>query len=311
MIKSNIFSGLTVGIIALPLSMALAIATGVPPQLGLYTAIVAGILAAIFGSSKVNISGPTAAFIVILIPIVQQFGITGLLLCGFLSGIILVLVGLFKLGNLIELVPYPVTVGFTSGIAVVIATLQIKDFFGLTIENFSGTYIDKIVLLFNSFSTFNLFEFLTASATLFLLIIWRKTKSKIPAALVALGVVSIFVAFFNSFYGLNISTINSTFTYVIDGVTANGIPPKNGTTIFAIPWPINSLFGSVLFPVIASLITAHKSDSKAPKIAIAIAWGRSFISKSIFISWGFKNSQGRENCKGIGGIPFAVTPSIT
>ena len=193
MIKSNIFSGLTVGIIALPLSMALAIATGVPPQLGLYTAIVAGILAAIFGSSKVNISGPTAAFIVILIPIVQQFGITGLLLCGFLSGIILVLVGLFKLGNLIELVPYPVTVGFTSGIAVVIATLQIKDFFGLTIENFSGTYIDKIVLLFNSFSTFNLFEFLTASATLFLLIIWRKTKSKIPAALVALGVVSIFL----------------------------------------------------------------------------------------------------------------------
>ena len=131
MIKSNIFSGLTVGIIALPLSMALAIATGVPPQLGLYTAIIAGILAAIFGSSKVNISGPTAAFIVILIPIVQQFGITGLLLCGFLSGIILVLVGLFKLGNLIELVPYPVTVGFTSGIAVVIATLQIKDFLGL------------------------------------------------------------------------------------------------------------------------------------------------------------------------------------
>ena len=199
MIKSNIFAGLTVGIIALPLSMALAIATGVPPQLGLYTAIVAGILAAIFGSSKVNISGPTAAFIVILIPIVQQFGITGLLLCGFLSGIILVLVGLFKLGNLIELVPYPVTVGFTSGIAVVIATLQIKDFFGLAIENFSGTYIDKIVLLYNSFSTFNLFEFLTASATLFLLIIWRKTKSKIPAALVALGVVSIFVAFLTLF----------------------------------------------------------------------------------------------------------------
>src|SRR5574344_2074688 len=198
--KSNIFSGLTVGIIALPLSMALAIATGVPPQLGLYTAIVAGVFAAIFGSSKVNISGPTAAFIVILIPIVQEFGISGLLLCGLMSGVILILVGLLKLGNLIELVPYPVTVGFTSGIAVVIATFQIKDFFGLTIENFSGSYIDKIVLLAQNFNTFNLFEFLTASATLFLLIIWRKTKSKIPAALVALGVVSIFVAFFNSFY---------------------------------------------------------------------------------------------------------------
>lgn len=128
MIRSNIFSGLTVGIIALPLSMALAIATGVPPELGLYTAIIAGVLATVFGSSKVNISGPTAAFIVILIPIVQEFGISGLLLCGLMSGAILILIGLFKLGNLIELVPYPVTVGFTSGIAVVIATFQIKDF---------------------------------------------------------------------------------------------------------------------------------------------------------------------------------------
>ena len=292
MIKSNIFSGLTVGIIALPLSMALAIATGVPPQLGLYTAIVAGILAAIFGSSKVNISGPTAAFIVILIPIVQQFGITGLLLCGFLSGIILVLVGLFKLGNLIELVPYPVTVGFTSGIAVVIATLQIKDFFGLTIENFSGTYIDKIVLLYNSFSTFNLFEFLTASATLFLLIIWRKTKSKIPAALVALGVVSIFVAFFNSFYGLNISTINSTFTYVIDGVTANGIPPI--PLQFSLPWEflkpheinidllikllphaiaiaILGALESLLCAVISDAMTGNKTDPNKELIGQGIA----------------------------------------
>jgi len=232
--KSNIFSGLTVGIIALPLSMALAIATGVPPQLGLYTAIVAGIFAAIFGSSKVNISGPTAAFIVILIPIVQEFGITGLLLCGLMSGIILIFVGLLKLGNLIELVPYPVTVGFTSGIAVVIATFQIKDFFGLTIENFSGSYVDKIVLLFNSFGTFNLYEFLTASATLAILIIWRKTKSKVPAALVALGLVTIFVAYFNYKFGLNISTINSTFTYDINGISGNGIPPI--PLQFSLPW---------------------------------------------------------------------------
>ena len=149
--KSNIFAGLTVGIIALPLSMALAIATGVPPELGLYTAIIAGIIAAVFGSSKVNISGPTAAFIVILIPIVQEFGVAGLLLCGLMSGVILVLVGAFKLGSLIELVPYPVTVGFTSGIAVVIATFQIKDFFGLTIENFTGSYLDKIALLHKIF----------------------------------------------------------------------------------------------------------------------------------------------------------------
>ena len=171
--KNNILSGLTVGIIALPLSMALAIATGVPPELGLYTAIIAGIFAAVFGSSKINISGPTAAFIVILIPIVQEFGITGLLLCGLLSGIILVLIGVLKLGTLIELIPYPVTVGFTSGIAVVIATFQIKDFFGLTIEHFDGHYLDKIFLIFNSFHTFNPAVLAVCIVTLFILIFWH------------------------------------------------------------------------------------------------------------------------------------------
>jgi SulP family sulfate permease len=156
--KNNVLSGLTVGIIALPLSMALAIATGVPPELGLYTAIIAGTFAAIFGSSKVNISGPTAAFIVILIPIVNEFGVSGLPICGLLSGFILLIAGFLKLGTLIEIVPYPVTVGFTSGIAVVIATYQIKDFFGLSIEKFEGHYLEKIVQIFNSFSTFKTSE---------------------------------------------------------------------------------------------------------------------------------------------------------
>jgi len=122
-VQSNVLAGLTVGVIALPLSMALAIASGVPPQHGLYTAIIAGIVIALAGGSKVNISGPTAAFVVILLPIVQQFGIGGLLVSGFMAGIILVLMGLARLGRLIEVVPYPVTVGFTAGIGVVIATL--------------------------------------------------------------------------------------------------------------------------------------------------------------------------------------------
>jgi SulP family sulfate permease len=185
--KNNVLSGLTVGIIALPLSMALAIATGVPPELGLYTAIIAGTFAAIFGSSKVNISGPTAAFIVILIPIVNEFGVSGLLICGLLSGFILLIAGFLKLGTLIEIVPYPVTVGFTSGIAVVIATYQIKDFFGLSIEKFEGHYLEKIVQIFNSFSTFKTSELAVGIVTLFILIFWQKTKSKIPSALVALS----------------------------------------------------------------------------------------------------------------------------
>ncbi|KLE04794.1 C4-dicarboxylic acid transporter DauA [Aliarcobacter butzleri] len=232
--KDNILSGLTVGIIALPLSMALAIATGVSPELGLYTAIIAGIFAAVFGSSKINISGPTAAFIVILIPIVQEFGITGLLLCGLLSGIILVLIGVLKLGTLIELIPYPVTVGFTSGIAVVIATFQIKDFFGLTIPNFEGSYLDKIYLIFNSFHTFNIYEFFIGALTLSLLIFWQKTKSKIPSALIALTITTIVVAFLNIYFNIDISTINSTFNYKIGSLEGTGIPPI--PLQFSLPW---------------------------------------------------------------------------
>ena len=233
--KNNILSGLTVGIIALPLSMALAIATGVPPQLGLYTAIVAGFFAAIFGSSKVNISGPTATFIVILIPIVHDFGVSGLLICGLLSGFILVIAGFLKLGTLIEIVPYPVTVGFTSGIAVVIATYQIKDFFGLTIEHFDGHYLDKIFLIFNNFNTFKPAELIVGATTLFILIFWQKTKSKIPSALIALGFITVVVYIINIYFPqLNISTIYSTFDYKIGNLEGQGIPPI--PLHFELPW---------------------------------------------------------------------------
>ncbi|MDX9901175.1 MAG: C4-dicarboxylic acid transporter DauA [Aliarcobacter sp.] len=280
--KNNILSGLTVGIIALPLSMALAIATGVPPQLGLYTAIVAGFFAAIFGSSKVNISGPTAAFIVILIPIVHDFGVSGLLICGLLSGFILVIAGFLKLGTLIEIVPYPVTVGFTSGIAVVIATYQIKDFFGLSIENFEGHYLDKIFLIFNNFNTFKPAELIVGATTLFILIFWQKTKSKIPSALIALGFITIVVYIANIYFPqLNISTIYSTFDYKIGNLEGQGIPPI--PLHFELPWSylnidqinfdlfykllphsiaiaILGALESLLCAVISDGMTGHKTD---------------------------------------------------
>ena len=235
MIKNNIFAGLTVGIIALPLSMALSIAIGVAPQNGLYTAIIAGIITAIFGSSKVNISGPTAAFVVILIPIVQEFGLKGLLICGLLSGIILVAMGVMKLGTLIELIPYPVTVGFTTGIAVVIATFQVKDFFGLQIENFSGHFHQKVYLLISNFHTIQIGEFLVGLSTLAILILWRKTNSRIPAPLVALIVVTIATLIITKLYpNIQISTIYSTFQYDINGIKGNGIPPI--PLQFSLPW---------------------------------------------------------------------------
>lgn len=234
-LKTNILSGIIVGIIALPLSMALAIAIGVPPQNGLYTAIIAGVIAAYFGSSKINISGPTAAFVVILIPVVQDFGLKGLLVCGLLSGFFLLLMGTFKLGNLIELIPYPVTVGFTSGIAVVIATLQIKDFFGLSIEHFTGHFHQKVLILINSFNTLNLNEFAVGLITLLILIFWPKTKSKIPAPLIALGTITICVTLFNKYYPqFEISTIYSNFQYQIGDIKGNGIPPI--PLQFSLPW---------------------------------------------------------------------------
>jgi SulP family sulfate permease len=146
-IFANIFAGLTVGVVALPLAMGLAIASGTPPQHGLYTAIIGGIVIALAGGSKVNISGPTAAFVVILLPIVQEYGMGGLLLSGFMAGCILVGMGFLRLGGLIQIVPYPVTVGFTAGIGVVIATLQMKDFLGLEVAAPGEDYIEKVAIL--------------------------------------------------------------------------------------------------------------------------------------------------------------------
>lgn len=296
--KNNILSGLTVGIIALPLSMALAIATGVPPQLGLYTAIVAGVFAAIFGSSKINISGPTAAFVVILIPIVQEFGISGLLLCGLLSGIILVFIGVLKLGTLIELIPYPVTVGFTSGIAVVIATFQIKDFFGLKIENFDGHYLDKIYLIFNSFHTIEFAEFFTGALTLFLLILWQKTKSKIPAALIALLFSTLIVTFLNIYIpNIDIATISSTFHYKIGELEGNGIPPI--PLQFSLPW-------SFLKPEEINLDLIYKLLPHA--IAIAILGALESLLCAV-ISDGMTGNKTNPNKELIGqGITNIVVP---
>ena len=138
----DLMAGATVGIIAIPLAMALAIASGVAPQYGLYTAIIAGFLIALFGGSRYSISGPTAAFVVILYPIAQSYGLGGLLLATLMSGVLLVIMAVMRLGRFIEYIPESVTLGFTGGIAVVIATLQVKDFFGLSIDAMPEHYWD-------------------------------------------------------------------------------------------------------------------------------------------------------------------------
>ncbi|MCB1735576.1 MAG: C4-dicarboxylic acid transporter DauA [Gammaproteobacteria bacterium] len=233
-LQANVLAGLTVGVIALPLSMALAIATGVSPQHGLYTAIVAGIAIALSGGSRVAISGPTAAFVVILLPIVQQFGVGGLMTAGFMAGLILIAMGVARLGRLVEIIPYPVTIGFTAGIGTVIATLQIKDFLGLEVTNLNGHFTDKVLSLFSALPSLDWGEFGIGGLTLTVLILWRRTQSRIPAHLVALLVGTLTAWVLGRVNGFDVDTIGSRFFYTLNGVVGQGIPPM--PPAFNLPW---------------------------------------------------------------------------
>ena len=184
----DLIAGVIVAIIALPLSIALALASGVNPEQGLYTAIVAGFLIAALGGSKVQISGPTAAFATIVAGIVARNGMSGLALATVMAGIILVLMGLFKLGNLIRFIPFTITTGFTSGIAVTILIGQLKDFFGVTYA--AGTVavetMEKAKALAENFSTFNPYALLVGALCLLILIFWPRISRRIPGSLIAI-----------------------------------------------------------------------------------------------------------------------------
>lgn len=187
-LRADLLAGIVVGIVALPLSMALAVASGVAPQHGLYTAIVAGAAIAALGGSNVQVSGPTAAFVVLLAPISARFGLGGLVLATLMAGLILCLMGTLRLGGLIQFVPYPVTTGFTAGIAVVIATLQLKDFLGLTTGPMPETYLERVGELARALPTMQWDDLAVGAFTLGVLLLWPKLTKKVPAPLVALGV---------------------------------------------------------------------------------------------------------------------------
>lgn len=232
---ANLFAGLTVGVIALPLSMGLAIASGMPPQHGLYTAVVAGVVIALAGGSKVNISGPTAAFVVILLPIVHQYGPGGLLCAGFMAGVILVGMGLLRLGALIQIVPYPVTVGFTAGIGVVIATLQIKDFFGLDIPAPGEYYLEKVFAIVRALPTLRWEEAAIGLFTLAVILGWTRLRTRFPFHLAGILAGSAGAWAAGHFLdGFEVATIGSRFHYELNGVAGSGIPPVLPS--FVIPW---------------------------------------------------------------------------
>ena len=233
--RQDLLAGLTVGIIAIPLAMALAIASGVAPQYGLYTAAIAGFVIALTGGSRFSVSGPTAAFVVILYPITQKYGLGGLLLAGFLAGCILIVMALFRLGRLIEYIPKPVTLGFTGGIGVVIATLQVKDFFGLPIATMPEHYVDKISLLVQSASQAHWPSIAVAMLTLVVMLAWPRLKTSLPAHLPAVILGALLALILNR-AGMSVDTIDSRFSYTLaDGSIGQGIPP----ILPAFQWPWN------------------------------------------------------------------------
>lgn len=284
-LQADLLSGLLVGVVALPLSMALSIAVGAPPQHGLYTAIVAGFSVALLGGCKFQVTGPTAAFVVVLAPILTRYGLSGLLTAGFLSGILLVAMGAFRLGNLISYIPYPVTTGFTTGIAAVIATLQVKDFFGLSVASMPDSYVEKVSALLRARGTVRPLEFGVAAATLLLLLVLPRLTRKVPAPLLALALVTATTFGLRTVVpGFSVETIGSRFHSMVDGVEVFGIPRALPAPSFPIlPWAVVrdllspalaiAMLGaieSLLSAVIADGMTGTRHDPNSELVALGI-----------------------------------------
>lgn len=233
-LRGDLVAGLTVGIIAIPLAMALAIAVGVPPQHGLYTVLVAAPLIALTGGSRFNVSGPTAAFVVILLPITQQYGLGGLLLCTMLAGLILITLGLMRAGRLIQYIPYPVILGFTAGIGVVIATLQLKDLLGLTTVGQAKHYIEQLGELIVALPSARLGDGIIGVTCLAVLIAWPRWVPRVPGHLVAL-LVGALLGLALEHGGWPVATLGERFSYVVDGISHPGIPPF----LPSFEWPWN------------------------------------------------------------------------
>ena len=242
-LRGDISAGLTVGIIAIPLAIALAIAVGAPPQHGLYTVLVAGAIIALTGGSRFNVSGPTAAFVVILLPITQKFGVGGLLLCTAMSGMILIIMAFLRAGSLIQFIPYPVVLGFTAGIGVVIATMQIPDAFGLSGIAMPDNYVERLGGIFTAFPSIQLGDTLVVLFSLAILIFWPKYFPKIPSFLVAIVFGALFAALLN-YIDISVVTLGQRYSYELDGVSYPGIPPFLPS--FQWPWQMAAADGQPL-----------------------------------------------------------------
>lgn len=270
---ADLTAGLVVGIVALPLAMAFGIASGVSPQAGLFTAVVAGFIISAFGGSRVQIGGPTGAFVIIVYGIIAQYGLPSLLVCTMMAGVILIVMGFAGMGRMIEFIPFPVTMGFTNGIAVLIFTTQIKDLFGLQLESVPADFVPKMAALFKALPTAHWPTLLLGAGSIALIRFWPKRFGRrVPGSIVAVIVGTVLVAAF----GLPVETIGSRFGGIPQGLPPFAIPEFDWGSLPHLIRPATTIavlaaIESLLSAVVADGMIEDHHDSNQELIAQGIA----------------------------------------
>jgi SulP family sulfate permease len=277
--RKDLMAGLIVGLVALPLAIAFAIASGVSPEKGLYTAIIAGFLISALGGSRVQIGGPTGAFVIIVYGIVQVHGINGLIIASFMAGIILIIMGLVRLGSIIKFIPYPLITGFTSGIALIIFSSEVKDFLGLKMGPVPADFFEKWISFFQNIRTININNMLVAISTIAIIMLWPRISHKIPGSLIAILLTTIAVQLLH----LPVDTIGSRFGNIPSSLPIPVVPHLDLVTLRVL---IRPAFTIALLAGIESLLSAvvadgmiggnHKSNTEL------IAQGTANIFSAIF-----------------------------
>lgn len=249
----DIVAGIIVAIIALPLSVALGISSGVSPEKGLITAVVAGFIISFVGGSRVQIGGPTGAFVIIVYGIIEDYGIDGLIMATIMAGVILVIFGLCRFGNIIKFVPHTITVGFTAGIAVTLLATQLKDFLGLQIDKVPAEFIPKIICYVKNISSINLTALVIGILSIIIILFWPKINKKIPGSLVAIIITTLIV----QLMGLDVETIGSKFPTLSGAIPMPSLPNMDLKTIEGL---IQPAFTIAILAAMESLLSAVVAD---------------------------------------------------
>ena len=272
----DLMAGIIVGIVALPLAIAFGIASGVTPEKGIITAIVAGFMVSVFGGSRVQIGGPTGAFIIIIYGIIQQYGIQGLTIATLMAGVFLILFGVLRLGTIIKYIPYPIVVGFTSGIAVTIFTTQIKDLLGLTMATVPSDFTEKWIAYFHDISTIDWWTAMVGIVSIVIITLTPRFSKKIPGSLVAIIVMTLAALILKQFYGVtSIETIGDRFSINSELPSAT-VPALSWDIIKSLVSPaltiaILGAIESLLSATVADGVIGHHHDSNTELIGQGLA----------------------------------------